>query len=229
MLAALGIGKVLIENGSAHEAETVLRDARSLAMRLYGSGDHPNAMMISDYLATSLKMQGQLGAAADMYRASYANYTRRYGPDDDGTLIAANNLAHTLKLQGNLDDAITIFRATLASRKRNFGAENAITLSCARNLARTLCSRADYRDEAYAIYAEYLPIARRVLGQEHPETIMLTINHAVQDSVHKPGGRAEAEATLVKMLAVQQRVLGMHHPDTFYTAARLQDVRHGRS
>ena len=64
---------------------------------------------------------------------------------------------------------------------------------------------------------------RRVLGEEHPET--LTSANYLASSLAYLGKYAEAEEILQAALAAQQRVLGSAHPDTLTTAELLETVR----
>ena len=61
---------------------------------------------------------------------------------------------------------------------------------------------------------------RRVLGEEHPETLMSANNLAL--SLSGQGKYAEAEETLQAALAAERRVLGSAHPDTLATAENLE-------
>ena len=64
---------------------------------------------------------------------------------------------------------------------------------------------------------------RRVLGEEHPDTLMGARNLAV--SLWYQGKLAEAEEMLLAAFAAQRRVLGSAHPDTLATARDLESVR----
>jgi non-specific serine/threonine protein kinase/serine/threonine-protein kinase len=59
---------------------------------------------------------------------------------------------------------------------------------------------------------ELLDIQRRVLGPEHPDTLM-TVNDLVV-TLAKEGRYAEAEKSFRELLDIQRRVLGPEHPDT---------------
>ena len=63
---------------------------------------------------------------------------------------------------------------------------------------------------------------RRVLGAEHPDTLITAANLA--HSLIDLGKHAEAEAMLQATVASCQRVLGPTHPDTMSTARGLEIV-----
>jgi tetratricopeptide (TPR) repeat protein len=90
------------------------------------------------------------------------------------------------------------------------------------NLANTLYSQGTYADankQAETMYRELLPIQQRVLGPEHPNTLLTAVNLA--SALHSQGKYAEAETTYREVLRIQQRVLGLEHPDTVKTANDL--------
>ena len=64
---------------------------------------------------------------------------------------------------------------------------------------------------------------RRVLGEEHPDTLTSAGNLA--SSLSDQGKHAEAEEMLRAALAVCRRVLGSAHPDTLATAESLASVQ----
>jgi hypothetical protein len=64
---------------------------------------------------------------------------------------------------------------------------------------------------------------RRVLGEEHPDT--LTSANDLAASLLLQGKYAEAEEMLQAVLAARRRVLGSVHPDALATAESLRFVR----
>jgi predicted ABC-class ATPase len=60
---------------------------------------------------------------------------------------------------------------------------------------------------------------RRVLGEEHPDT--LTSANNLASSLSDQGKHADAERIQREVLAMQRRVLGEEHPDTLTSANNL--------
>ena len=60
---------------------------------------------------------------------------------------------------------------------------------------------------------------RRVLGEEHPDTLASANNLA--QSISQQGKHTDAERILREVLGVVRRVLGEEHPDTLLTAGNL--------
>jgi hypothetical protein len=86
------------------------------------------------------------------------------------------------------------------------------------NLASSLSDRAKHA-EAERIERKVLGARRRVLGEEHPDTLASAMNLASSLSGH--GKYAEAEEILQAAHQPQQRVLGSAHPVTLATAELL--------
>jgi hypothetical protein len=66
-------------------------------------------------------------------------------------------------------------------------------------------------------------VQKRVLGEEHPDTLTTAANLA--NSLSRQGRHAEAETMQREVLAVRKRVLGEEHPDTPTTGANLADFQ----
>jgi hypothetical protein len=69
-----------------------------------------------------------------------------------------------------------------------------------------------------------LAVQKRVLGEEHPDTLATAIN--LSYSLCDQGRHEEAEAMDRKLLAVDKRVLGEEHPDTLMTARNVAESIH---
>jgi tetratricopeptide (TPR) repeat protein len=69
---------------------------------------------------------------------------------------------------------------------------------------------------------ELFDASRRILGDDHPDTMRIRYLLAYADA-HR-GRLAEAEATFRELLDTQRRVLGDQHADTFITRLRIADV-----
>ena len=60
---------------------------------------------------------------------------------------------------------------------------------------------------------------KRVLGEEHPDTLMSMSNLA--STYRKQGRRKEAEVLEALVMETRKRVLGEEHPDTLLSMANL--------
>jgi len=117
-----------------------------------------------------------------------------------------------------------VCKSTVHRRSKCFVTEE--RLSAAGNLA--VCRREQGKyAEAETIHREVLSMRRRVLGEEHPDT--LTGASDLASSLSEQGKYAEAGEMFQATLTARQRVLGSAHPDTLGCAQRLKSVRIRRS
>ena len=65
-------------------------------------------------------------------------------------------------------------------------------------------------------------VQKRILGDEHPDTLTVINNQAVL--YRQLGKSAEAEALLVGVVEAQRRVLGDEHPNQLATLSTLGQV-----
>ena len=72
---------------------------------------------------------------------------------------------------------------------------------------------------AESLFVEALTNQKKVLGDEHPET--LCSGHALAQVLRVKGGFAEAEALLRQTAETRRRVLGEEHPETLATMTEL--------
>jgi non-specific serine/threonine protein kinase/serine/threonine-protein kinase len=86
------------------------------------------------------------------------------------------------------------------------------------NLAATLESGGNYA-EAEKLGRETLEARRRVLGPEHPDTLLSMMN--LSNTLQSESKYAEAEKLQRETLDIQRRVLGPEHPDTLSSMNNL--------
>jgi hypothetical protein len=73
--------------------------------------------------------------------------------------------------------------------------------------------------EAEMMHRDTLAVEQRVLGPEHPDTLLTAMSLA--NALTNQGKHAEAKTMHLETLAVQQHVLGPEHPDTLRTTQHL--------
>jgi tetratricopeptide (TPR) repeat protein len=99
--------------------------------------------------------------------------------------------------------------------------EDGQRLGAAGNLASAFAQQGNYAG-AETLYRQGLAIERRVLGPEHPSTLVTAGNLAA--SLDRQGKYAEAETMYREVLVVRRRVLGPEHPSTLMTAGNLANA-----
>ncbi len=89
------------------------------------------------------------------------------------------------------------------------------------NLASQYFRRGLYA-EAGRLFSDLIAVRRRVLGHDHPNTLIAMNNLA---TVYRAEGKyAEAEPIFVDVLEIRRRVLGEEHPDTLRTLNALASL-----
>ena len=125
-------------------------DEDTLARRRRDLGeDHPDTLAAADGLAVSLRAVGEHQAARELGEDTLARRRRVLGEDHPDTLASADGLAISLRAVGGHPGALT----------------------SASGLAASVGHRGEHQ-AARELGEDTLARRRRVLGDEHPETLM---------------------------------------------------------
>src|ERR1017187_4424886 len=180
-------------------------------------------------LARTRRLGDNAGMAGDDGRAQ--------GQLDDDTLAAASNLAVSLRAAGEYQAARELDEDTLARRRRVLGEDHPDTLASADGLAISLRAVGGHpgtltsvgslfasvghpgeHQAARELGEDTLARRRRVLGEDHPDTLASADNLAFSlQGVRGQAARELGEDTLAR----RRRVLGEDHPDTLASADNL--------
>jgi tetratricopeptide (TPR) repeat protein len=137
------------------------------------------------------------------------------------------NIANTYANLGRLEEALRLRRAVYSGTLRLHGEQHEETTIDAYNYANDLFD-ANRFAEAKALLRKTLPVARRVLGEDHDNTLRLRCIYAQTlrlDEGATLGDLREAVATLEETERIARRVLGGAHPVTERIEANLRDAR----
>jgi len=88
-------------------------------------------------------------------------------------------------------------------------------------LAVTLCNQGQWK-EAEALQVQIMQTRKRVLGQQHPDTLGSMNNLAL--TYWNQGRLKEAEELLMQVMETNSRVLGQEHPETLTSRSNLAEV-----
>ncbi len=111
---------------------------------------------------------------------------------------------------------MSLRRAVYSEYVRVYGEEHRYTLVEAYNLPTLLTERLRLR-EARALLRKTLPVARRVLGEDHEATLRMRMVYALVLFGYigaTPDDLREAVTTLEETARIARRVLGAAHPIT---------------
>jgi hypothetical protein len=159
------------------------------------SEDHPDTPAAASNLAVSLRADGEYQAARELDEDTLARRRRVLGEDHPDTLASADGLAVSLRAVGGHPSALTSVSSLASSAT---GPEH----QAARELGEDTLAR-----------------RRRVLGEDHPDTLASASGLAI--SLGAVGEREAARELDEDTLARRRRVLGEDHPDTLTSADNL--------
>ena len=152
---------------------------------------------------------------------------RRVGAPEVRILAVQSNLANTYHVLGRLEEALQIERDVYAGRLKVQGEEHPKTLIAANNYAAALVGLQRF-EEAKALVLKTMPVARRVLGDDHNLTLKLRWAYAevlYKDDCATLADLREAVTTLEDTERIARRVLGGAHPVTEGIEDDLRDAR----
>ena len=151
---------------------------------------------------------------------------RRLGAPEEDLLIVQSNLANSYDALGRLE-ALNIYRDVYSGRLKFQGEEDELTLIAANNYASSLGDLQRF-EEAKSLLRETVPVARRVLGQNHERVLRMRLCYAYvlyDDPTATLDDLREAVTTLGKTGETARRVLGGAHPLVAQIEGKLRDAR----
>ena len=152
---------------------------------------------------------------------------RRLGLPEENILGVQTNLALTYSCLGRKEESLRMRRDVYYGRLKLHGEENESTLETANNYAWGLCGLKRF-EEAKALLRKPMRVARRVLGENHELTLVLSWAYA--RALYSAEGATldnlrEAVTTLEKTERIARRVLGGAHPTTTGIDDHLRNAR----
>ena len=149
-------------------------------------------------------------------REAELSMRRRLGDPEDNILAVQGNLAVTYNQLGRREEALRIEQDVYTGRLNLNGEEHEVTLWAASNYATSLKDLKRF-EEARALLRRTIPVARRVLGENHELMLRMRWMYAV--ALYKDDGATlddlrEAAETLEDAGRIALRVLGCAHPTT---------------
>ena len=164
--------------------------------------------------------------ALSVYEAKLS-MMRRLGAAEANFLTVQSNIACTYNQLGRLEDALRMRRDVYSGRLELKGEEHEKTLLAANNYAITLNRHLRF-GEARSLLRKTIPVARRVLGENHDTKLRMRWIYAV--ALYKDDGATlddlhEAVTTLEDLERTARRVFGFSHPLTTGIEAALRAAR----
>jgi eukaryotic-like serine/threonine-protein kinase len=157
--------------------------------------------------------------------AAEAQATNNFLEDD---LLAQADVSNQSKPGAGPDPDLRVRTALDRAADRitgKFNKQPEVEASIRDTIGRTYTSLGVYQDARKQL-ERALAVRRRVLGVEHPKTLLTMMHIGTLDI--RQGQYAEAEALFSQTLEIQRRVLGPEHADTLLSMSGLANVHRAR-
>ncbi len=210
----------LLARGDTADARDLAGELRDRWRQRLGTDD-PDTLLITHYLARSLRELGDLQTARELDEDTLDRRRRLLGDDNRATLSSASSLAIVLSRQGDLLAARDVDEDTLRRRRRVLGPDDPDALASASNLAADLSDLGEL-EEARDLYADTLKRCHRVLGENHPDTVKNAMNLAI--TLTKLGDVQAARPLAEDAVRRLRLMQGENHPDTLMTISNLAEI-----
>ena len=160
-------------------------------------------------------------------REAQLSMYRRIGADEADLLTAQSNIAATYRVLDRNEEALGILCDVYFGYAKLEGEESARTLQAANNYATSLCNLRHF-DEAKALWRKMMPVARRVLGEDHELMLQMRWHYAetlFRDPSATLDDLHEAMSMLEETARTARRVFGGAHPTTVGMGRSWQNAR----
>ncbi|MFG2074350.1 FxSxx-COOH system tetratricopeptide repeat protein [Nonomuraea maritima] len=169
LAAALCLANAMRATGSLEESLTLLVEVVKLYPQMFGE-EHPFRFGCDMNLALLLRVNDQADEAKRLDERALEGFDRTLTRDHHFTLTCAINLASDMAVLGDVGAARDLGETTLRRLRDLLGFDHPLTLACAANLVADLATLGD--DGAAALREETLAAFERVLGPDHPDTLV---------------------------------------------------------
>jgi tetratricopeptide (TPR) repeat protein len=216
------LGETYFDLGLYAEAEKQLTHAADLRRRILGP-DHAETLDVLYLLGLTYQNLGRHAEAEGPLLHVLEVNRRRWGASHVKTLRSLNALAAAYMRSGTKDkmqQAQLLLIEAAATATRTLGEQDA-TFEILNNLGTTYFNQGNYA-RAGEVAAKVLEGQRRVLGEEHPKTLVSMRNVTAVEQML--GHLAHAESLLDELIAIQRRALGAEHPDTLTSVHELANL-----
>lgn len=174
--ARSGLAQVLLETNSK-EAESIHRGVVETAARVMD----PHSIRLLSFtgdLALAILYNQRFEDARSMLEPLVERMCRVLGPVHPDTLTTKGNLALALHSLGRSAEAAGIQSALLAELTDTLGADHPSSVSAKANLADYIARSTGSMRDSVQMALEVLDTNRKVLGPEHPDTLMSALSLA---------------------------------------------------
>ena len=171
LTAAHYLAWTLLEMGRYAESRDLNQDTLARRRRVLGE-DHPDTLYSAHNLAIDLRKLGEVEAARDLDQDTLDRHRRVLGQDHPSTLRSATILAHDLRELGEVEAARDLDKTPSTAAAASWAKTTPTPWRSAASLAIDLRELGEVQ-AARDLDQDTLDRRRRVLGQDHPDTLAL--------------------------------------------------------
>jgi serine/threonine protein kinase len=211
------IGQSLYSLGDYARALHHHEAAYGLAKRVFAGQEHREPADYAVSLAAVLGMTGQQERAEALLREALATHQRLLGPESAAAAWDMQALGLILSMKGDVDGAETLIRAGFELHRRGvvdedgpLAGEQSLIVDALSSLCLILHQKGAYA-EAEPIAREALEVAKRELGEQHPQVALAMNNLAA--TLRQLGKAAEALDLYHRAIEIQQATAGEDSPE----------------
>jgi hypothetical protein len=175
--AAMMLANALSTTGEYAEAESVCRETMLSFDLMRLSLTNTRMVDLRSVFGYALTNQCKYAEAHSVFTRCVAEYTVLVGPDAAQTLDCSKCLGVVYGHLGKLAEGVVILKDTFERAKLVLGRTDIASLACGLALANALDAQCKY-GESHALYEELEPVAKRLLGPDHPLALEAAGLHA---------------------------------------------------
>ncbi len=213
------MGNVYQNIGLYAQAESLMRRALDIRMRIFGPASRPTIYSMRS-LASLLIDETKYPEAEKLARDATNTASKTFGPCDPDTLHSAITLALVLNNQGRFADSEAIDRQIVAdlAQMKEGPERNDLARQAQTNLAINQAYQGKLADAEKSFRAVY-EINLKTYGPDHMYT--LNSQNNIANTLLQQSKWSEAEVEYKKVLETKLRILGPENPQTLLSMGNL--------
>ena len=217
----------LRDEGKLGEAVPRKREIWAIQRELLGQ-DHPDTLTAMGNLAVILHQHGHLEESATIGREVIKRRRTVLGNEHPDTLDIMSSLAATLYNYGKLQEAATLEWEVLETKRRTLGRDHQEAITAVESIMTTLAAMSRLASEnrkegklgeAILVRREILKMKRKVLGDEHSDTLHEVL--CLATVLHDQDYFEETLSLETEVVEKRKRILGHEDPATIEATRNL--------
>jgi serine/threonine protein kinase/tetratricopeptide (TPR) repeat protein len=206
------MGELLQDQKKYEEAEPYFTQVLEVLQKTRGN-EHPKTLMAMEEMGELFYAQGKYDEAFALFRDKIAVQRRKLGSKHPSTLYTLHLLAIYLDNSNRDEEAVLgMYIESLEGFRYVGGEDSPRVLDTLERITNHLFYDLERYDEAEIYLGELIPLQRRTIGNEHPDTLDSII--LMSKTLFKQKKYDEAEPYFAERIALSRQLLGNDDPVT---------------